>query len=152
MSKYIPPNQRKVPKEDEFPALGAVKSTSSAWGKSFASLATEWSKKDENERIEQEIQDEIEKRRRERDELNNRHVIIRRRVDEVIVEEDVYDDTDNPTTNDEWKTVERKQRPILTTEERAMRAEAREREEKREIEESVWKDEEWDFRDRRVYT
>jgi hypothetical protein len=140
-----------MPKPEEFPALGNAKQTKAIWGKSFASLATDWSKKDEDERIEKEIQDEIERRRREREELNNRHVIIRRRVHDDIPE-DEFDDDDSVPTKDDWTTIERKVRPVLTAEERAMRADAREREEKlrKQEEESVWDDEQWDFRDRRI--
>lgn len=158
MSKYIPPNRREtpkivIPKQDEFPTLGSMKPKASAWsGKSFSSLATAWKDKDEDEKQKREIQEEIEKHRKHREELNNQHFIVKNK--HYGNEYNQYTEDEVRVKKDEWVTIEKKIRPVLTIEEQIEREEILEKEERQrqEEEDSVWKTEEWDFRDRRVYS
>jgi hypothetical protein len=155
MSKYVPPNKRDapkviLPKKEEFPMLCSTNTKPSIWsGKSFSSLATEWKNKDQEEKQNREIAEEIEKNKRHREEI----IIVRKRQYQSDHYSPYFEDENNLRNDDEWTTVEKKVRPSLTIEEKIERDEFLEKQEIKQMEDdSVWQTEEWDFRDRRVYS
>lgn len=150
-SKYVAPAKRA---EMNFPELVKSKPSQNVWnkGKSFAVLATEWNKSDEEEKEKQKNEEDIENNRKAREELNNRHVYIEfvRHNNQTDV---MYDDEVVSTANpDTWNMIDRKKAKVqLTMEEKFEKDEERELEEKMRNDESVWTcDDKWDFRDRRT--
>ena len=150
-SKYVAPAKRV---EMNFPELVNSKPSQNVWnkGKSFAALATEWNKSDEEEKEKQRNEEDIENNRKAREELNNRHVYIEfvRHNNETDI---MYDDEVVSTANpDTWNMIDRKKAKVqLTMEEKFEKDEARELEEKLRNDESVWTcDDKLDFRDRRT--
>lgn len=170
--KYIPPALRnknrfqfeepkpKVPTQDDFPALGgksiAKTKTSFQPTRSFAVLATEWNEHEEEEKIRKETREMMERREAEKQAIENRHVFVYHKRDDYD-QTDYVDKYDNHQqhTSDEWTVIEKKARRDLTTEELFEKKLRLEEEEKRQAEDSVWNDstgDDWDYRDRRVYS
>ena len=138
---------------EEFPALGVPKPQTKVWKKSFSSLATEWNRQTIEQEEEQKYQEEMQKELERREALNSNCGFIgefRRNYYEGPIYRDYEEE--KPAPVDEWTTVDRKKyRPELSIEEKNEKEIAKEEEEQKAKEEmSVWKNEEWDVRDRRV--
>ena len=178
-NKYIPPAFRNknrfmtldedaraptpMPKQEEFPVLGgSPRTTSNGWKakKSFAVLATEWNDHSEEEKTKEEYRRVAEKRESEKRERDMRNMVVfeRRSSFDDAYDENTYMMEDAaPATQDtgDWVTIERKARREISEDEKQMREEAREAEERdrNAYEDSVWNAsnaDEWDYRDRRV--
>jgi len=167
-SQYVPPHLRnRISKAEEvnlkpesFPALSGsapVRTNAGTWTKpkSFASLAREWNEKADDEKLQREIDEQRERSRIKRENMEQRsHFTYHRPAYDGFV----YDSYEEPEAlpNDDWKDVSHKKlRPELTLEEKMekqTRMEAEEAAKNDNNDESVWKTEEWDYRDRRTYT
>ena len=154
---YVPPNKRDTfPKIEEFPTLGTnkVQSQTNTWKntKSFASLASDWKKKQDKDDFENALKNEMEQKQREKERIENTHFIYHKQRHVEV--ETYYDDEDCDISNkDDWEMIERKQRRILTTEEKIQRDLERERMEKEANEEfDECEADKWDFRDRRIHS
>ena len=154
---YKAPHKKasKLPTIDEFPELVSGKPKQKTWTKSFSSLASEWNKQSIEEEEDRKYQEEMQKELERREALNSNFGFIgefhRRNYDEGPIYHD-YEEKPKDVTTDGWTTVDRtKYRPELTIEEKNEREIAKEEEEQKAKDElSVWKNEEWDVRDRRV--
>jgi hypothetical protein len=171
-NKYVPPafrnanknrfsslDERPIPKQEDFPTLGATQAPPTThWKtkKSFAVMATEWNDHSEYEKMRGEYSTAKEKREaaiRERDMRNIVPFQPHRSPGEI--REDESELMAEPVEHDEWKTIERKARREYSDEEKHAREEAREAEEKarQAQEDSVWNSsnaDDWDYRDRRT--
>ena len=154
---YVPPSRRLSPKSEDFPVLGNPKSNVAApWGagKSFATLANDWRKKEERDEFEENLRLDRERKAEERERIQNSNFTFHSSTREshvvasVPVEEEEDDYTETLEEEDDWTTVKKKERRILTPEERYARMV--EREEQQEEAEANCGDDEWDVRDRRV--
>lgn len=158
MSSYIPPHQRKPDplSKDNFPSLtgSPVRSNANPWNQSFASMARDWNKKTEDDTVRREYEKEQERQRLKREQIERNSVFVYKYADDGY--ESNYSIPENlgkeDKSSDDWKTVERKQRVELTTEERyeKMQRELEEEDKQRELEETTHGNEEWDYRDRRT--
>lgn len=152
---YTAPHKKKItkmPSIEEFPALGVPKIQTKVWKKSFSSLATEWNKQTIEQEEEQKYQDEMQKELERREALNSNFGFVAK-FPRSYYEGPIYRDYDDekPAPVDEWTTVDRvKYRPELSIEEKNEKEIAKEAAEQKQEEASVWKNEEWDVRDRRV--
>ena len=144
----------KMPTIDEFPALGTAKPKTTTWTKSFSSLASEWNKQTIEQEEERKYQEEMDKELERREALNSNFGFVRHGYYEGPIYRDYEDEVvekKNGGSPDEWTVVDRvKYRPELTVEEKNEREIAKEIESQQQEEMSVWKNEEWDVRDRRV--
>ena len=141
-----------MPSIDEFPEFGTPKPQTKTWAKSFSSLASEWNKQTIEQEEERKYQEEMQKELERREALNSNYGFVRHSYYEGPIYRD-YDDevVDKKTCADEWTVVDRvKYRPELSIEEKNEKEIKREEESQQQQEESVWKNEEWDVRDRRV--
>ena len=142
----------KMPTIDEFPALGTAKPKTTTWTKSFSSLASEWNKQTIEQEEERKYHEEMQKELERREALNSNFGFVRHSYyDEGPIYRDYEDDVVEKKA-DEWTTVDRsKYRPELSIEEKNEKEIAKEAAEQQAKEElSVWKNEEWDVRGRRV--
>jgi len=158
MSSYVPPHQRKPDplSKENFPSLSGtpVRSNANPWNSSFASKAREWNKKTEEETFKKNFEQERERQRLERERIDRNSVFV------YHSHRNDYDDSEySPvandvasTTKDDWETVERKQRVELSTEEKIAKQEKELAEElqQRDMEETAYGNDEWDYRDRRT--
>jgi hypothetical protein len=143
----------KMPSIDEFPALGATKPKTTTWTKSFSSLASEWNKQTIEQEEQRKYQEEMQKELERRESLNSNFGFIGEFHRRNYYEGPIYRDyAEEEKKTDEWTVVDRvKYRPELSIEEKNEREIAKEAAEQQAKEElSVWKNEEWDVRDRRV--
>ena len=150
---YSAPHKKKatkMPSIDEFPALGTAKPKTTTWTKSFSSLASEWNKQTIEQDEERKYREEMQKELERREALNSNFGFVRRGYYEGPIYRD-YEEEEKKPSIDEWTVVDRvKYRPELTVEEKNEREIKREQDAQQKEEESVWKNEEWDVRDRRV--
>ena len=152
---YKAPHKKasKLPTIDEFPELVSGKPKQKTWTKSFSSLASEWNKQSIEEEEDRKYQEEMQKELERREALNSNFGFVRHNYyDEGPIYRDYEEEKPKDVTTDGWTTVDRvKYRPELTIEEKNEREIAKEEEEQKTKDElSVWKNEEWDVRDRRV--
>ena len=80
---YVPPSKRgPVIKKEDFPALGSnpPKSQTNGWKgtTSFASLASDWKKKQDHEDLEAMLKVEMERKQQEKERIENTHFIFRK--------------------------------------------------------------------------
>jgi hypothetical protein len=169
-SQYVPPHLRnRISKADEvnlkpesFPALSGsapVRTNAGTWTKpkSFASLAREWNEKADDEKQQREMNELSEQSRIQRQNIEKRSHFVYREERQAY-DGFVYDSYEEPEAlpKDDWKDVSHKKlRPELTLEEKMekqSRMEAEETAKNDNNDDSVWKTEEWDYRDRRTYT
>ena len=143
----------KMPTIDVFPALGTAKPRTTTWTKSFSSLASEWNKQTIEQAEEKTYREEMQKELERREAVNNNYGFVSR-FPNSYYEGPIYRDYEEekiPAVRDEWTVVDRtKHRPELSIEEKNEREIAKELEAQQQEEMSVWKNEEWDVRDRRV--
>ena len=138
----------KIP--EDFPVLGSPKPVNKTWTKSFSSLASEWNKETIEQDEERKYREEMQKELERREALNSNFGFVRHGYYEGPIYRD-YEEEEKKTSIDEWTLVDRvKYRPELTVEEKNEREIKREQDAQQKEEESVWKNEEWDVRDRRV--
>lgn len=168
-SQYVPPHLRnRINKATEvdlkpesFPVLSGsapVRTNAGTWTKtkSFASLAREWNEKADEDKLQREINEQREQSRVQRQMIEERSHFFYSHT-EKHYDGFVYDAVEVPKDlpKDDWKDVSHKKlRAELTLEEK-MEKEARlEAEEtaNNDPDDSVWKTEEWDYRDRRTYS
>ena len=151
---YKAPHKKasKLPTIDEFPELVTGKPKQKTWTKSFSSLASEWNKQSIEEEEDRKYQEEMQKELERREALNSKFGYVRRNYYEGPIYRDYDEEKPKDITTDGWTLIDRtKYRPELTIEEKNEREIAKEEEEQKAKEElSVWKNEEWDVRDRRV--
>jgi hypothetical protein len=169
-SQYVPPHLRnRISKAEEvnlkpesFPALRSsapVRTNAATWTKpkTFASLAREWNDKADNDKLQREIDEHCERSRMKRENMEQRSHFFYSRSGKHY-DGFVYDAVEVPEERpqDEWTDVSHKKlRPELTLEEKMekqAKMEAEEAAKNDSNDESVWKTEEWDYRDRRTYT
>jgi hypothetical protein len=169
-SQYVPPHLRnRIAKATEvdlkpesFPVLSGsapVRTNAGTWTKpkSFASLAREWNEKADDEKLQREMNEQRERSRIQRENMEQRIHFVYREPRQAY-DGFVYDSYEEPEAlpKDEWKDVSHKKlRPELTLEEKMekqARMEAEEADRNDINDESVWKTEEWDYRDRRTYS
>jgi len=147
---YKAPHKKidKIP--EDFPVLGSPKPVNKTWTKSFSSLASEWNKETIEQDEERKYREEMQKELERREALNSNFGFVRHGYYEGPIYRD-YEEEEKKTSIDEWTLVDRvKYRPELTVEEKNEREIKREQDAQQKEEESVWKNEEWDVRDRRV--
>jgi len=149
---YKAPHKKldKIP--EDFPVLGSPKPVNKTWTKTFSSLATEWNKQTTEQEEEQKYRNEMQKELERREALNSNFGFVGE-FRRTYYEGPIYRDYEEKpeSVRDEWTLVDRtKYRPELSIEEKNEREIKREQDAQQKEEESVWKNEEWDVRDRRV--